>query len=271
MQPARAGVTDVCVRPVQLGVQRVRCSIAGSPVRVPDRAIAGRGERRAGGVRRAGIDRSRDGQEDLAPPTQREQLGMDLNPPTSPVRAGSSFAEHHKLCFGVLCAGFTGIFALASLAMLTHAPLIFPSLGATTFLLLSAWKTEAASPRNVLCGHAIAIACGYFALLVTGLADAPPAMVTGVVNERVLATALSMGFSGALMLLFHVPHAPAGATTLIVSLGLVGQPLLPYRLLIVEGAVALLVAMAFLLHRCRGRDYPLWRHPRSNTFEGGVP
>jgi CBS-domain-containing membrane protein len=180
------------------------------------------------------------------------------------------FSAHHKLCFGALCAGFTCIFALASLAMLTHAPLIFPSLGATVFLLLSAWKTEAASPRNVLCGHAIAIVCGYLALLATGLTDAPPTVVQGVSGERVVAAALSLGFTGALMLLLHVPHAPAGATTLIVSLGLVGQPL-PVRLLVVEGAVALLVAMAFVLHRCRGRPYPLWRHPRTETFAGGVP
>jgi len=180
------------------------------------------------------------------------------------------FSQHHKVCFGTLCAGFTCVFALAALAMLTHAPLIFPSLGATVFLLLSAWRTEAASPRNVLCGHAIAIVCGYLALLATGLVDAEPAVVTGVSGERVVATALSLGFTGALMLLFHVPHAPAGATTLIVSLGLVGRPLLP-RLLVVEGAVALLVAMAFVLHRCRGRAYPLWRHPRTETFAGGVP
>jgi CBS domain-containing membrane protein len=170
-----------------------------------------------------------------------------------------SFAEHHKVAFGVLCAGFVCIYALASLAMLTKAPLIFPSLGATSFLLLSAWRTAPASPRNVLFSNAIAIVCGYVALRVTGLLDAGPSVVTGVGSERVIAAALALGLTGGLMLVFHTPHAPAGATTLIVALGLVGQPLVP-RLIVVEGSVALLVAMAFVLHRCRGRSYPLWRH-----------
>ncbi len=173
--------------------------------------------------------------------------------------AGFSFAAHHKVAFGVLCAGFACIFALASLAMLLHAPLIFPSLGATVFLLLAAWQTEAASPRNVLCGHAIAIVCGYLALLATGLVDAPPSVVTGVSGDRVVAAALSLAFTGGLMVMFHTPHAPAGATTLIVSLGLVGQPLFP-RLFVVEAAVALLVLMAFAIHRLRGRRYPVWKH-----------
>jgi len=90
----------------------------------------------------------------------------DPDAPASGVQARYSFAKNHRVAFSVLCASFACIFALASLAMLTHAPLIFPSLGATIFLLLSAWRTDAASPRNVLYGHAIAIVCGYVALLV---------------------------------------------------------------------------------------------------------
>jgi len=173
----------------------------------------------------------------------------------------SVFAEHHRVAFGVMCAGFACIGALAGLAMLTRAPWIFPSLGASSFLLFSAHETDAASPRNVLLGHGIAILCGYFALMATGLLLAPPSVVAGVDGQRVLAAAISLGLTGAFMVVFRTGHAPAGATALIVSLGLVGQPLFE-RLFIVEGAVALLVLMAFVIHRCRGRRYPFWTHVR---------
>ena len=54
-----------------------------------------------------------------------------------------------------------------------------------------------ASPRNAIYGHAIGIACGYAALLLTGLEHAPPAMAIGVDLNRVLAAALSLAATGA--------------------------------------------------------------------------
>lgn len=47
----------------------------------------------------------------------------------------------------------------------------------------------------------------------------------------------------------------AGATTLIVSLGIVTKP---FYLLILEIAVALLVGQGILINRLAGLDYPLW-------------
>src|SRR5205807_5761625 len=74
--------------------------------------------------------------------------------------------------------GFISIGILCGLAKVFRTPFIFPSLGATAFLVFFTPTTPAASPRNTLCGHAIGIACGYAALWVTGLQSAGPAIVT---------------------------------------------------------------------------------------------
>ena len=151
--------------------------------------------------------------------------------------------------------GFISIGILCGLAMVFQTPFIFPSLGATAFLMFFTPTTPAASPRNALCGHAIGIACGYAALWVTGLQHAGPAIVTELGWTRILATALSLATTGALMILVNLPHPPAAATTLIVSLGLVSRPA---YLVVLEAAVGLLVGQAIIINRLTGVRYPFW-------------
>ena len=151
--------------------------------------------------------------------------------------------------------GFFTIGMLAVLAMITRTPFVFPSLGPTAFLFFFTPTLPTASPRNTLLGHAIGIACGYGALLLTGLEQAPPAMMVGVDPQRVLAAALSLAATGCLMILLKSAHPPAGATTLIISLGIVTRP---SYLLVIEVAVALLTLQAFAINRAAGIDYPLW-------------
>jgi CBS-domain-containing membrane protein len=151
--------------------------------------------------------------------------------------------------------GFLTIAILALVAMVSHVPFVFPSLGPTAFLFFFTPLAPTASPRNTLCGHAIGILCGYGALWVTGLQDAPPVSTAGVDAARVWAAALSLAATGALMILAKAAHPPAGATTLIISLGIVTRPL---HLLVLEAAVALMVLQAFALNRLAGIDYPLW-------------
>jgi CBS-domain-containing membrane protein len=151
--------------------------------------------------------------------------------------------------------GFLTIALLSGVALVSHTPFVFPSLGPTAFLLFYTPTAPAASPRNTLCGHAIGILCGYGSLWLTSLRDAPPATVAGVDGARVLAAALSLAATGALMILFRVPHPPAGATTLIISLGIFKEP---FQLLIIEVAVLLLTIQALGINRLAGIDYPLW-------------
>jgi len=57
------------------------------------------------------------------------------------------------------------------------------------------------------------------------------------------------------MVLLGVSHPPAGATTLIISLGIISKP---RELVIIEVAVFLLVAQALVINRLAGLPYPLW-------------
>jgi CBS-domain-containing membrane protein len=151
--------------------------------------------------------------------------------------------------------GFVTIALLSAVAMVTRIPFIFPSLGPTAFLLFFTPNAPTASPRNTIYGHAIGIACGYGSLLIFHLAHTAPALVTGVTIERIMAAALSLAATGALMILLKAAHPPAGATTLIISLGIVTRP---FFLLIIEVAVALLALQAIAINRLAGLDYPFW-------------
>ena len=158
---------------------------------------------------------------------------------------------------------FITIGMLALLALITGSPFVFPSLGPTAYLFFFSPLAETSSPRNAILGHAIGLICGYAAFVLTTASSPPFAMYAGVHGPRVLAAALSLSATGALMVLFRVSHPPAGATTLIVSLGIISQP---KELLIIEVAVFLLTAQALVINRLAGIPYPLWRdhkHPRT--------
>lgn len=165
------------------------------------------------------------------------------------------FPERPVWALFMFVNGFVTIALLAVVAMLSRTPFVFPSLGPTAFLLFFTPTAPAASPRSTVYGHAIGIACGYGALWLFGLEHAPPALVSGIDLDRVLASALSLAATGAGMILFRCPHPPAGATTLIVSLGIVTRPA---YLLEIEVAVVVLTLQALVINRLAGLDYPLW-------------
>lgn len=152
--------------------------------------------------------------------------------------------------------GVIAIGAMAAVALLTGEPFVFPSLGPTAFLLFYTPMLPASSPRNTICGHAIGAAAGYLALVVFGLTDAAPALATEVTGGRVGAAALSLGLTSGAMVWAKVPHPPAGATTLIVSLGILREP---EQLAVLMLAVALLVVQGFVINRLAGIPYPVWR------------
>ena len=88
-----------------------------------------------------------------------------------------------------------------------------------------------------------------------GLTEAEPALSTAVTLPRVGAAALSLGLTSGLMVWLRVPHPPAGATTLIVSLGILRTiPQLGLLML----AVVLLTLQGFVINRAAGIDYPAW-------------
>src|SRR5436305_14731751 len=161
--------------------------------------------------------------------------------------------------------GCISIGLMAALAVLTNSPFIFPSLGPTAFLFFYTPTAPSASPRNTIIGHAVGALAGYLSLVVTGLTMAGPALSVGVTWPRVIAAALSLGLTAGLMVLLKSPHPPAGATTLIISLGLLTKPL---QLLILMVAVVLLTLQAILINRLSGIPYPLWNPNREPDGEG---
>jgi CBS domain-containing membrane protein len=155
----------------------------------------------------------------------------------------------------VFVNGFITIAVLALLALVTRNPFVFPSLGPTAYLLFFSPLGKTSSPRNTILGHAIGLACGYGAFVLTGAGALPFGAHKGIFWPRILAAALSLSFTGALMVLLDISHPPAGATTLIVSLGIISKPL---ELVIIEVAVFLLVAQALAINRLAGLPYPWW-------------
>ena len=155
----------------------------------------------------------------------------------------------------VFVNGFVTIGLLALLALLSGNPFVFPSLGPTAYLLFFSPLAKTCSPRNTILGHAIGIICGYGAFIVTGAGALPFGVHAGIFWPRILAAALSLSVTGALMVLLGVSHPPAGATTLIISLGIISKP---RELVIIEVAVFLLVAQALVINRLAGLPYPLW-------------
>lgn len=148
--------------------------------------------------------------------------------------------------------GAVTIGLLAALAHLAQSPFVFPSLGPTAILLFH--SPLAAPPRKVLLGHAIGAASGYGSLALFGLVDAGPALAD-VTIARTGAVALSLALTSGLMIGLRAEHPPAGATTLIVSLGLLAHP---WQLAVLMAAVALLTLQAAVIHRLAGVGYPTW-------------
>lgn len=161
--------------------------------------------------------------------------------------------------------GLLTIGILAVVAMVTDTPSLFPSLGPTAFLLFSTPMLAAASPRNTVEGHLIGVLAGYVSLVLFGLTDEPATIIEGVSARRVGAAALSLGLTSGLMVWLQRPHPPAGATTLIISLGLLREP---WQLCVLMVAVVLMVVQGYVINRLAGLDYPRWASVRASETEG---
>ncbi|HXO17643.1 MAG TPA: HPP family protein [Candidatus Dormibacteraeota bacterium] len=175
--------------------------------------------------------------------------------PTFIQRLASRLSERIAWMLFVFVNTFVAIAVLATIAMLSKAPFIFPSLGASAILMFYSPPLPTASPRSVILGHAIGILCGYAALVLTGLQNSPSVMIMGVDEMRVFAASLSIALTGALMVFFRVTHPPAGATALVISLGVFTKV---YQLPIMELAVIILTLQAIIVNKLAGVDYPTW-------------
>ena len=154
----------------------------------------------------------------------------------------------------LLAIGLSGLWAF-----IVKQPLVFPSLGATAFLIFETPMAEVGTPRNTIVGHSVGVAAGVASLALFGLLDAPSVYVSGVTLGRVGAVALAVALTGGILRVVRSAHPPAGATTIIVASGLLAKP---RQLLDVLIRVLLLTIAGWCLNRLMGVPAPVWAAPR---------
>lgn len=134
-------------------------------------------------------------------------------------------------------------------------PLLFPSLGPTAYLFFESPMAPASSPRNTLIGHFLAVVAGGVSLSIFGLGGDPSVLVEGVTLARIWAATLSVSLAVAVPLLLRASHPPAGATVLIVSLGLLKTP---GEMLALMAGVVILTVIGWTINRSLGVPVPPW-------------
>ena len=151
------------------------------------------------------------------------------------------------LCLAVLTAcGIAGLLA--------KRPLLFPSLGPTVMLFFTTPTDRSAAVRSALAGHLVAILAGAGCLALFGLTTHESVLQEGLTAPRIAAAALSVAVTTLVLALLGTPHPPAGATTLIVSLGLITSAA---GLASIAVAVVLVTVLSVVLNRLRGVRQPL--------------
>lgn len=168
-------------------------------------------------------------------------------------------AAHHsrRLVYAafVFAGGAIAIGIITAVAYGFGHPLVVPSLGPTAFLVFNRSQSSVARPRNIVFGHLIGAIAGYGALVAFGLQHAPSVVDGGLTASRIGAAALSIGLTSAAMILIGVEHGPAGATTLIVSLGFMTTP---SSLAILMAGVVCLAILGLGIDRLVGLRMPFW-------------
>jgi CBS domain-containing membrane protein len=154
----------------------------------------------------------------------------------------------------LLAIGLSGL-----CAWLFKEPLLFPSLGATAFLFFETPLAEVGTPRNAIVGHFVAIVAALASLAAFGLLHAESVYQQGVTPARIGAVAFSVALTGGVLRLLRAAHPPAGATTIIVSSGLLEKP---HQVVAVAVGVLIITAGSWALNRLLGIPAPLWAAPR---------
>ncbi|HUA06714.1 MAG TPA: HPP family protein [Solirubrobacteraceae bacterium] len=154
----------------------------------------------------------------------------------------------------LVAIGLSGLWAY-----IVKQPLVFPSLGATAFLIFETPMAEVGTPRNTIIGHSVGVLAGVLSLAIFGLLDAPSVYVSGVTLGRVGAIALAVALTGGVLRLLRSAHPPAGATTIIVASGLLAKP---RQILDILVGVLLLTIAGWCLNRLMGVPAPVWAAPR---------
>lgn len=160
--------------------------------------------------------------------------------------------------------GFAAMSVNGLVAWAVNQPLLFPSLAPTVFVLFRSPLSKDACPRNVIFGHSIAILLGLGALLAFGLYDSASVLQEGTTLMRVVAVALSLALTEAVLISLNTPHTPAATTTLLISLGVFKTP---SELISLAIGIVLVTVVSWILNWVLGVPVPFWS-PKDQS-EGG--
>jgi CBS-domain-containing membrane protein len=149
---------------------------------------------------------------------------------------------------------YTGVLSLVVLAasgaigLALSSPWLFPSLGPTVMLIFGSPREASSRPVNAAVGHAVALVAGVACLFLFGMNGKPSAPSAGLTVGYVLGGALSVALTALVLHLLKLQHPPAGATTLIVSLGVIATPV---------GILSMAAAIAFTIIAGWGLNWAL--------------
>lgn len=156
----------------------------------------------------------------------------------------------------------TGVVGGLSLAF--QQPWLFPSLGPTIFIHTTTPNAKPSRAWNTFVGHGVGVVAAFLALALLGALHAPSAMAAGhVTMARIAASALAVGLTMGAQIPLRASHAPATATTLLITLG--GLP----ADLATIGVVVTGIGLSTLLCDC-GRRIGLRTSRLLQTGRGGV-
>lgn len=171
-------------------------------------------------------------------------------------RPGASTGRRAATAASTLFLGSLVVLTGAGLVALgAHQTLLFPSLGPTAMLFFARPLPPEQSVGTTILAHWIGIAVGFACLALFGLRDAGAAVVSGVGLTRTAAAALSVAGTAAVLRIIRSPHAPAGASTLIVSLGVLTTP---RQLGMMAASVVLVAVLGWAGNLLTGVRVPLW-------------
>lgn len=152
---------------------------------------------------------------------------------------------------------------LGLIAWVSGEPFIFPSLGPSAFILAFERRGERTRTYRVVGSHLIGGIAGFaaYALLAAGVTlttTTPPLSWAGL--GLAASGVLSIVLTSWAMILTGTVHAPACATTLIVSLGLLSTPA---QVATIVASVVILVefhgGVLWCFRRIAGDSHPLYR------------
>lgn len=146
------------------------------------------------------------------------------------------------LCLLVLAAS-------GGIGLALKSPWLFPSLGPTVMLFFESPQLKSARPANALIGHLVGLAAGAACLYGFGLQHQAATPVGGLSLTHVAAGALSVALTTLVLTWTNKPHPPAGATTLIISLGILSTPT---ELLSMLGAIIFITVLGWGLNLLLG-------------------